>query len=144
MLALVVWLARRLWREPPLPADRLFLLVAVILMTIVALGPGYGPQYAYWFLPALVATYVLLDAAWRWLLLGTYAIAAITYAVEYAFVPWLGAYASAIVGHSNRVTRISDYLGDPQHLTLLRAPLFAAYVVLVAAGIARLRADGAR
>ena len=144
VLALVVWLARRLWREPPLPADRLFLLVAVILMAIVALGPGYGPQYAYWFLPALVATYVLLDAAWRWLLLGTYAIAAITYAVEYAFVPWLGAYASAIVGDSNRVTRISDYLGDPQHLTLLRAPLFAAYVVLVAAGIARLRADGAR
>ena len=144
VIVMVVWLARRLWREPPLPADRLFLLVAVILMAIVALGPGYGPQYAYWFLPALVATYVLLDAGWRKLLLGGYAIAAVTYAVEYAFVPWLGASVGAIAGDSDRITRLSDYLDDPQHLTLFRAPLLAAYVVLVAAGVVRLRADRPR
>ena len=138
VLVLVVWLARRLWRESPLPAGRLFLLVAVILMAIVAFGPGYGPQYAYWFLPALVATYVLLDDGWRRLLLAAYAIAAVTYAFEYAFVPWLGAYAEAIVGDSDRITRVSDYLDSPQHLTFLRAPLFAAYLVLVGAGIVRL------
>jgi hypothetical protein len=143
VIVLVVWLARRLWREPPLTADRLFLLVAVILMAIVALGPGYGPQYAYWFLPALVATYVLLDPGWRKLLLGGYAIAAVTYAVEYAFVPWLGAYVSAIAGDSDRITRVSDYLDDPQHLMLFRAPLFTTYVVLVAAGVVRLRTDHA-
>jgi Glycosyltransferase family 87 len=138
VLVLVVWLARRLWHESPLPADRLFLLVAVILMVIVAAGPGYGPQYAYWFLPALVATYVLLDDGWRRLLLVGYAIAAVTYAVEYAFVPWLGAYASEIAGASDRVTRVSDYLDSPQHLTFFRAPLFAVYLVVVAAGVARL------
>lgn len=147
VLVLVVWLARRLWREPPPPPDRLFLLVAVILMAIVVAGPGYGPQYAYWFLPALVATYVLLDDGWRRLLLVGYAIAALTYVVEYAFVPWLGAYAGEIAEDSDRITRISDYLDSPQHLTFFRAPLFAVYLVVVATGVARLarpRASGAQ
>ena len=60
-IAMVGWLSRRLWREPPLKAEQLFLFVAVIFMFVVAFGSGYGPQYAYWFMPALVATYVLLD-----------------------------------------------------------------------------------
>jgi hypothetical protein len=138
VLVLVVWLGRRLWREPPLSPQRLFLLVAVILLAVVALGPGYGPQYAYWFLPALVATYVLLDDAWRRLLRVGYAIAALTYAVEYAFVPWLGRYASAIAGDSDWIDDVSRYLDDPQRLTLIRAPLFAVYLLLIAAGVARL------
>lgn len=145
VVVLVAWLGRRLWREPPLGPERLFLLVAVVLMAIVALGPGYGPQYAYWFLPALVATYVLLDERWRRLLVVAYAIAALTYAVEYAFVPWLGSYASAIAGDDDWITRTSDYLDDPQRLTLFRIPLFAVYLVVLAAGIARLaRPRGAR
>ena len=75
VLVLVVWLWRRLSREAPLPPERLFLLVAVVLLAVVAFGPGYGPQYAYWFIPALVATYVLLDDGWRRLLLIGYVVA---------------------------------------------------------------------
>ena len=133
----VLWLGRKLWRADPLPADRLFLLVATILMAVVAFGPGYGPQYAYWFLPALVATYVLLDRLWQRLLLVAYAVAAVTYAVEYALVPWLGAYAEAIAGSSDSLTDASDYLDSPGHLTLFRLPLFVVYVVLVVAGARR-------
>jgi hypothetical protein len=138
VIVLVIWLGRRLWRATPLPADRLFLLVAVILMTIVAFGPGYGPQYAYWFLPALVATYVLLDDGWRRLLLAGYVVAAVTYSLEYAFVPWLGSYASEIAPDARWIGDVSEHLDDPQRLTLYRVPLFAAYLVVVAAGIARL------
>ena len=138
VVALVVWLGWRLWREAPLPPARLFLLVAVVLMAVVALGPGYGPQYAYWFLPALIATYVLLDDRWRRLLLVGYAVAALTYAVEYAFVPWLGAYASEIGDDSGWIGDISEYLDDPQRLTLFRLPLFGVYLLIVASGIARL------
>ena len=99
VLVLVVWLWRRLSREAPLPPERLFLLVAVVLLAVVAFGPGYGPQYVYWFIPALVATYVLLDDSWRRLLLVGYGVAGLTYAIEYAFIPWLGAYASESAGN---------------------------------------------
>ena len=138
VLVLVIWLGRRLWRETPLAADRLFLVVAIIPMVVVAFGPGYGPQYAYWFLPALVATYVLLDDGWRKLLLVGYVIAVVTYAVEYAFVPWLGAYATA--GDAGWIADVSRYLDDPRWLTVFRLPLFAVYLLVVGAGVARLAA----
>jgi hypothetical protein len=138
VVALVAWLGRRLWRVAPLPADRLFLVVAVILMVVVAFGPGYGSQYAYWFLPALVATYVLFDDGWRRLLLVGYVVAAVTYVVEYAFVPWLGAYASEIAPDASWIGDVSEHLDNPQRLTMYRLPLFAVYLVVLAAGIARL------
>ena len=111
-------------------------MVAIVPMVVVAFGPGYGPQYAYWFLPALVATYVLLDDGWRRLLLVGYVVAVVTYAVEYAFVPWLGAYATA--GDAAWITDISKYLDDPREVTVFRLPLFAIYLLIVAAGVARL------
>jgi len=138
VVVLVLWLGRRLWRVSPLAADRLFLVVAVVLMVVVAFGPGYGPQYAYWFLPALVATYVLLDDRWRRLLLAAYAVAALTYVFEYAFVPWLGSYAVELLEDAGWVADVSEYVDDAQRLTLIRLPLFAAYLLVVAAGIARL------
>jgi len=138
VLLMVVWLWRRLSREAPLPPERLFLLVAVVLMAVVAFGPGYGPQYAYWFVPALVATYVLLDDAWRRLLRIGYVVAGLTYAVEYAFVPWLGSYANALAGGSAWITDVSDYLDVPNRLVLFRLPLFMVYLVLIFEGIRRL------
>ena len=87
MVAGVAWLFRRLWPEDLPTLSRLFLLVSVIFMLVVAFGTGYGAHYAYWFIPALVGTYVLLDDAWRRLLLVAYVVAGLTYAIEYAFVP---------------------------------------------------------
>jgi hypothetical protein len=138
VILMVVWLWRRLSREAPLPPERLFLLVAVVLMVVVAFGPGYGPQYAYWFVPALIATYVLLDDAWRRLLRIGYVVAGLTYAVEYAFVPWLGSSAEAIAGGSDWITDVSVYLDVPHRLVLFRLPLFLVYLLLIYEGIARL------
>ena len=139
VIVMVVWLWRRLSREAPLQPERLFLLVAVVLMAVVAFGPGYGPQYAYWFIPALIATYVLLDDSWRRLLRIGYVVAGLTYAVEYAFVPWLGSYANAIVGDSDWVADVSNYLDVPHRLVLFRLPLFMVYLLLIFRGIARLK-----
>jgi hypothetical protein len=138
VLALVAWLGYRLWREPPPAAARLFLLVAVVFLAVVAFGPGYGPQYAYWFLPALVATYVLLDDAWRRLLIAAYVIAGVTYAIEYAFVSFLGAYAVAIIGADDWILDIAAELESPGQLVVFRLPLFVVYLVVIAAGISRL------
>jgi hypothetical protein len=134
----VAWLAYRLWRSPPLKPRALFLLVAVIFMLVVAFGPGYGAHYAYWFIPALVATYVLFDHAWRRLLLVAYVVAGLTYAVEYAVVPFLGAYAVAMFGSSEWMTDVSDYLTVPHRWVIFRLPLLVVYLVVIAQGIVRL------
>lgn len=138
VVSLVAWLSYRLWREPPLAAATLFLLVAVLFMLVVAFGPGYGAHYAPWFLPALVATYVLLDDGWRRLLLIGYVIAAATYTIEYAFVPFLGASAGAVLGTSDWIMDVGDWLERPNPWGLVRLPLAVTYVVVIAAGIARL------
>ncbi len=112
-------------------------------MLVVAFGPGYGPQYSYWFLPALVATYVLLDDAWRWLLRIAYLVAGLTYIFEYGFIPWLGAWVPAAFGSSDWMTNVADFL-IPYRLVLVNLPLFAAYLFVLAEGtrrLATLRAD---
>jgi hypothetical protein len=138
VLVLVCWLGYWLWREPPLTPDALFLLVATVFMGVVAFGPGYGAHYAYWFIPSLVATYVLLDDAWRVLLVVAYAIAGITYVVDYAFLPFLGAFATEIFGTPGWLEETEDFLTDPRTLVLVRLPLFVTYLVVIAAGIRRL------
>jgi hypothetical protein len=127
-----------LWRGEPLTLARLFLFSAVGLMIVVAFGPGYGPQYAYWFLPSLVATYVLLDDSWRRLLRVAWLVAALTYVVEYAIVDYLGAWAVGVFGSDTWLADVGDYLTTPHHLVLFRLPLYAVYLVLVAAGVGRL------
>ena len=134
----VAWLFRRLWRDDPPAAARLFLLVSVIFMLVVAFGTGYGAHYAYWFIPALLGTYVLLDDAWRSLLRIAYVIAGLTYAIEYAFVPFLGSWAVAMFGSSEWMVDFADYLSTPHRWVLFRLPLFVVYLMVIAAGIDRL------
>lgn len=134
----VVWLWRRLWRVPPPGPPTIFLLVALIFMAVVAFGPGYGAHYAYWFLPALVGTYVLLDDGWRLLLRVAWIVAAVTYAVEYGLVPFLGAWIVAAFGESGWTTDAADYLAEPQRWVIFRLPLFVVYLVVLAAGVDRL------
>jgi hypothetical protein len=138
-IATIVWLSHRLWRGPLLKPEELFLVVAVTFMLVVAFGPGYGPQYAYWFMPALVATYVLLDDAWRRLLRIGYVVAGLTYLVEYGFIPWLGAWVPAVFGSSDWTTDVAEFL-IPYRLVLLNLPLFAVYLLVLAGGIERLAA----
>ncbi len=140
VLVAVVWLFVRLWRGAPLELPMLFLLVAVVFIAVIALGPGYGAQYAYWFIPALIGTYVLLDRGWQRILLAAYAVAAVTYSVEYAFVPFLGAWLPAAIGETEWTADAGEWLGDPERLVLFRLPLFAAYLVVLVAGVRRLRA----
>jgi hypothetical protein len=136
--AMVAWLGHRLWREAPLAPPRLFLLIAVIFLIVVAFGPGYGAHYFFWFLPALIATYVLLDDAWRRLLLVAYVIAVLTYAIEYGFIPFLGSWTVAMFGSAEWMVDFADYLSTPHRWVLFRLPLFVAYLVVIAAGISRL------
>jgi hypothetical protein len=66
------------------------LLPALILLGIPTLGPGWAPQYAYWFLPFLVISYALYNSQWKRLLVGVGLVNACTYIFEYAVLPGLG------------------------------------------------------
>ncbi|HET8967826.1 MAG TPA: hypothetical protein VFN06_00180, partial [Gaiellaceae bacterium] len=65
-------------------------------------------------------------------------VAAATYAIEYAFVPFLGGYAVAIFGSSEWMVDFADYLSTPHRWVLFRVPLFVVYLIVIAAGCARL------
>ena len=110
-----------------------------MFMFVVAFGSGYGPQYAYWFIPALVATYVLLDDAWRRLLRIGYLVAGLTYLFEYGFIQGFGMDATAVFGTSDWMTDVTEFL-IPYRLVLLNLPLFAIYLLVLAGGIERLAA----
>jgi hypothetical protein len=114
------------------------LLATLLLLAIPALGPGYGPQYAYWYIPAAIVSYPLLDGAWRTALVAFYAVAAVTYVVEYALLRALGRFLVAFFDGSGSLLRLSDRLSTPGAVTVLRVPLFVAFLVLLVVGARRL------
>jgi hypothetical protein len=124
-----------------LDARHAILLGAIVLLAVPTLGPGYAPQYAYWWLPLLVATYPLFDRGWRRLLLGLYAIAAATYVVEYALFRGHGWFLEAFFPSSHFIEQANHHLDQQNWSTLLRLPLFAASLAVLAGGVLRLRAS---
>jgi hypothetical protein len=139
LLALAVLaLMRSAWQRG-LDARQAVLLAALLLAAVPALGPGYAPQYVYWFLPALLVSYVLFDKRWQRILLACYAIAALDWILEYALFRPFGRFLVAFFDDSSGLARLSDTLSEQGAQTLVRLPLFLAFLVLLVAGARRLR-----
>ena len=111
-------------------ARALYASAAFLLAFLVALGPGYGPQYFYWSWPVLLVAFAVGSSALRRLVLGFGVVAAVTYAVEYAFAGMLGAFLAprfpstldAIFGSCPACFRV---------FTLVRTPLWLGYLALL-------------
>ena len=142
LVAAVALLVRVVWRRG-LDARRTVLLAGLLLAAIPALGPGYGAQYVYWFMPALLASYVMFDQGWRRILLACYAVAAVDWIIEYGFVNVLGRFMVAFFDDSSFIVRVSGKLSTQGAVTILRIPLFVAFLVLLVAGTRRLVDDDA-
>ena len=106
---------------------------ALLLMWVPPLGSGYGPQYAGWFLGVCVVLYGISAGALRTSLLALGLVALATYVLEYGLVPTQGAFLSLIAPH--RTAALSQTLSQPEGQTLLRFPLFVAYLVFLAVGL---------
>lgn len=135
-----VWLAAG-WlrlRRRDLDAPRTLLLTGLVLLAVPVLGPGYAPQYAYWWLPLLVATYPLFDRGWRRLLLAAYAVAGLSYLAEYALLATQGAFLDAFFPGSRFVHDLTGDLAADGRVALLRLPLFLASIAVLIAGARRL------
>lgn len=136
--------AARLVQERRELSDRHFvLLTAVLLASIPALGPGYGTQYAYWFLPLLVLLYQWGDRPARRLIIGFYCVAALTYAANYLFLPSHGALAARLLGPS-RADPFGALSAGGWRVTLLNGPLFFMYLAFLRAAVRDLAAPGGR
>src|SRR5262249_11371374 len=103
-------------------------------------GPGYAPQYLYWFLPLLITTFVMFKKNWQIASANFFIIAALTYSIEYALLPSHGMFLLRIL--ANESSQPPSWLPLIQKLptaegqTLLRFPLFVAYLFLFAVGMA--------
>lgn len=133
LLAGLAALSSALWRRA-LRERELVLASALLLAAVPALGPGYSPQYVYWYLPLLVVSFACHGSRWRGLLLASYAIAACTYLVEYALFDSHGSFLVALRPEDPRIARWSAALSTPGAQTLVRLPLFVTFLVLLSAG----------
>jgi hypothetical protein len=118
------------------------LLATLLLMSIPVLGPGYGPQYLYWYLPFLVALYAFYKGRLRTILLVFALVLVCTYLFEYAILSSDGSYFLNIL-----ISRKVDphpwvpfalfvkKCDTPEGQTLIRLPLFLAYLALLLTGI---------
>ncbi len=128
--ALSIVLAAAAYLDRIATPERLVASASLMLVLVPALGPGYGPQYFYWFLPVLLVAYALGSASFRSWALGFGLVAAATYVVEYALAPVLGAFLAM------RFPATKNFLFRPgafRMFTVVGTPLWLAYLGLLIA-----------
>lgn len=119
---------------------RLIASAAFLLCFVVALGPGYGPQYFYWFWPLLLGSFALGTTTLRRIVLALGVLAAATYAVEYAFSPILGAFLSMRFPATRNLV-FGDCPECFKAFILVRTPLWIGYLVTLWGLSREIRAD---
>jgi Dolichyl-phosphate-mannose-protein mannosyltransferase len=133
-LAVVIVLAIRL---PRATAEELVLIPVCLLAAVPGLGPGYSPQYVYWFLPLLpIAFAVTPSARVRRAIPIFLVIAAGTYVVEYAMFTSHGNFWAKLQP-TPEVLDTSARWSTKAGQTRIRLPLFVAWMALLAAASVR-------
>jgi hypothetical protein len=118
------------------------LMAALFLAFVPVLGPRYAPQYLYWSLPFLVATWAFYPGWWRVILVGFGLIAACTYLFEYAVLGADGASLINIVYYVKQdqqeamaLVKMFGKYQFPPGQTMMRLPLFLGYLALLSTGV---------
>jgi hypothetical protein len=133
--------ARHLWISRRVEEGELILLAALFTVGVPTLGSGYGPQYIWWFAPLLIVLYARGDRLWRGCLLAFYVVAAVTYTLEYAMLVTHGQFLVRLAP-SREMVELGLTLTRKSSQTLLRLPLFGAYLLVMAVGLRRLWQKG--
>jgi Glycosyltransferase family 87 len=124
--AVAFW--RRGWRLSSDPV----LLSAMLLLALFTLGPGYGSQYWFWFVPLILVCYANSGRGFRRVVWICMSIVIATNVFEYAVESNLGRFLYFMFP-SPGLKSLGDFFPYPSaHLNLLRLPMtFAAFAVLV-------------
>lgn len=143
LLASMAAAAAVLWRRPVSDPRRLVLLAALGLLAVATLGPGYGAQYGYWYLPLLTVCYAAFpDRRWRVLLASSAVVLAATSLFEYGLLQDSGALLVRLTG-SHEMASLSADWSTPAATTIARLPLFLAQLLVLAGGMVLLVRSGA-
>lgn len=141
---LVAWLIGGTWwlwgssRHGGPPSGRpsgrwVVLLAGVVMLALPTLGPGYGPQYVWWYWPGVLVGYAAYEARWwRRLLLAAGAVLVVTYVSEYLTGSGMGGWMDEAWGR-----RWEGMRGQ----TLMRLPLFLASLAVLVSGVVMLRRE---
>ena len=126
------------WRRKQMTGREIVMYATMFLAGTPALGPGYSPQYLYWFWPLLLLSYPLYDGIWRRVVITFIIVATVTCVVEYAIFPSHGQFFFYMANLNNvskqAYNRLLWWISQPGQL-LIRLPLFLAFLVLLTAGI---------
>ncbi len=150
-IGIMVLTWRHLWKHDCLSDRETVLYIALAFLAIPGLGPGFGGQYYYWFLPFLVISYAAYSGLWRKLLIGFAAVSAIAFVIDYGldraygynFLYILSQAASTADSQWSMVIRNHFgmraiqwelWLESPVHETMERIPLFIAMLTVIVCG----------
>ena len=123
--------------EAVAPRD-VVLAIGVAYLALIAFGNGYGGQYLTWPLPFFVLTYATEDPAWRRDLWTVWVVVTLTWVIEYGLIPAQGAFLPRVLASAD-LRQLSHMLENQGLTVLLRLPMFAAFLWLLAAAVPRLR-----
>lgn len=136
MAGTLAWLCVWLWRRGWTRLEQISLVAAMILLSIITLGPGFGTQYAYWLLPTLAVCWArVADARWRRLLSIGALVLGMTYTFDYLFNPGLGDAMHDAFPHSEWVYRMQLKWALPTDQAIIRLPMFCVCVAILVEGI---------
>jgi hypothetical protein len=136
----LIMLSRFLARFDRIAPYTLTLMAGMLLMAVPSLGPGFGSQYVFWFLP-LLAVAVGRAGLVRRAIIGWMIVAAITYLIQYAFTRSLGCSFVRESPGNPATHELSQEWSSPHGETIVRLPLFAACLVLLLVGTMAIRRD---
>jgi len=119
--------------------EELALFAFGFLTLVPALGPGYAPQYFYWFLPLIPVVFVVTESrSVRRKLLTFTAIAVMTDIVEYAMFRSHGRFLFRLYP-ADAMGQASAMLSSRAGQTLVRTPLFITWTIMLSAVFSRAR-----
>lgn len=87
----------------------------------------------------MVMLFAAYDARWRRIVAGCAVVAVGTYLIEYGLFPSHGMYLVHLTGGAEPVVAWGRSLSSQTGQTLVRMPLFAAYLTLLGSGLGLLR-----
>ena len=124
LMAVATWL---ILSRPKVDGPWMLRLLLALLLGIIVFGPGYSPQYIGWYMPLLVLLYALAGVGERRWLASAYVIGTCTHLVEYALIPSHGAFLLHWTSNPG-IVHLSETLREPGAQTILRIPLYVAYI----------------
>lgn len=136
MLTIAIALWKRGWSD----ARQIPLAAAMVLLSILIFGIGFGSQHIYWLIPPLAVAWGMIDdLRWRRLLIAGWVVVAGTYCFKYLMFHSHGGLLRILAPQSEWLYRASLVFVTPADETFLQLPMFCVFVAVLIEGTRQFR-----